>query len=592
MSVTKNDIWANNFNYYFILLAVVGAYISKCIYYAVVIKEGIPPDESMHLSLISEFQKEFKFFVDPKNINPGYGGVASQDRFLYHFLMANTIGKIDIFTSNLFNYRFFNILISLANLFVFHRILKEVFADRASIIVALILYTNILMFSVLSSSVSYDNLINLLSVSYIFLWIRIYKKSKLIDHVGIIIILLIGFLTKPSFWPLVVPYAFLVLKDVREFGVSEIFIHFRRYAKEGSRGKMLTLFSLLLISVVMVSSVLFRNYSLYGKAMNLNCSRIYGTEICRQQDELSKVYRLIRERNAGIDRLGVIEYYDDWIDLILDRTFGFFGDKIMLLSKAESQIVKSIMAVFMFVFIYKFKKASILIKTLTYFLLFYGVVVFYYVNYLSYLGHGQFDAGVHGRYLFPVLSCIVILFTYAFYDTWESKKMGVAFTVPLLSLFIWLDYPSFSNDIQKSLIVTKINVDYAESDLLKGDSKGMKVTLDSYNDSIILDNAELIELNDEMNELVIEGWAVDEISKELGSRLLFKINNEKIIAAIYGFPRNDVAKSFGSSKLINSGFRVVIPIEDLSLEKNVIEIILIDKFDKYFSDTRKFELNF
>ena len=72
-----------------LILGLLVYFVGKCIFISINIKTGILPDELAHLQLISAYLESSNIVLDPKIFGPTPAGSISQDRFMYHFLIAN-----------------------------------------------------------------------------------------------------------------------------------------------------------------------------------------------------------------------------------------------------------------------------------------------------------------------------------------------------------------------------------------------------------------------------------------------------------------------------------------------------------------------
>ena len=85
-----------------------------------------------------------------------------------------------------------------------------------------------------------------------------------------------------------------------------------------------------------------------------------------------------------------------------------------------------------------------------------GLVIFYtlflafFVNYQSYLFNGVVHAGVQGRYLFPVLPLMIVIFVHYVLNTFKAKIQAIL-SIVLISLFIYLSFPSYFFSPQREL---------------------------------------------------------------------------------------------------------------------------------------------
>jgi hypothetical protein len=88
------------------------------------------------------------------------------------------------------------------------------------------------------------------------------------------------------------------------------------------------------------------------------------------------------------------------------------------------------------------------------------------------------------------------------------------------------------------------------------------------------------------SEVIIEGWAVDTVARELASGCYVEIDDHHFVRAQYGFPRPDVAQDLDDARYMNSGFRAQVSSACVGLGAHDVRLIVLsaDGSEYYRSD--------
>jgi hypothetical protein len=76
-------------------------------------------------------------------------------------------------------------------------------------------------------------------------------------------------------------------------------------------------------------------------------------------------------------------------------------------------------------------------------------------------------------------------------------------------------------------------------------------------------------------DLVVTGWAYDDLSNQPAGGLLMKIDGASLVPVPYGSPRSDVATQFGNAALTATGFSARLPAALFSPGRHRIDFVVV-----------------
>lgn len=399
---TNEKVISNKF-FVPIIILIFTWFTFQTFYFSKNIKFGIFPDETDHFTKIKLFstnettlQSSFKLLKkDPlKNLFP-----------FYHYSLGKLLALKQINFPNLSEILFLrniNIFFGLINFFISYLLIKEIIKNRLIQLSILIMQTNILMFVFISSSISYDNPINLLSNLSILFLIKLFKNpSQKIFLILLILTNILGCLIKITFIPLSFIEALILL----------IFI-----------GKI---FKNKIIIFLIISLSFFLLWTGRRTISSISNTFIENTKINQSNPYL---YNLK-------------DFTVNYIKATKKRTFGILAHKNMFKQHNELIgyniifMVSTIILLFNFQEIFKNKKL-ILISFIS---IAYLLIQFSYNYSQSYLSSGLFGAALQGRYNFPIITSFLILLNYSLLSKFNNKTK----TLIILIISIFFIYNSF-----------------------------------------------------------------------------------------------------------------------------------------------------
>ena len=456
-----------------LLLAYFGA---RLLFLALNMSSFVPPDEVTHAGLCKIFSK---VFLLPENSPATYEfGLVTNTAWLYYWVMGKLL-HLNIFgLSDLVFLRLLNIPLAFGTVWYALRLLRLLTDNRLAQLLLLVVITNTPMFSLLSASVSYDNLANLLAAMAIYYEFAFFKNRSGGLLVTSLLCQMAGSLTKITFLPLIlVLNVLLVLNEVKNLkAVPE---EFRRQFRTITRRTWLTLL-LLIIAVVLNLQLYAGNYLRYG-APNPGMPQVISPGIAMQNrldargmifnqykegkisymdaliltgeikhpgDKADTFYLLMNyeklKRNPQL-WLSPLSYATFWFQTMTASIFGIRAHLGMFKPPLYLLPVYVVMALAFLGFIIRWRprEAGWIPLSLAAVAVSYAGVLIYEVNYDSYLNYGEPSLTVYGRYLFIVMSPVYVLLCHYLLCLFRSELIRTTLALATALLFISYDFPWF-----------------------------------------------------------------------------------------------------------------------------------------------------
>lgn len=564
--------------HYAIGIIIISYFLFKCFFFAYTVKEGVPPDEHAHLALIEAYRNspDFTFRIPPDLFPPSQAGEFSVDNFLYHFIIGKVLAPFQFIKSNLFYYRLINIGFGFLNILVFIKLCSLIFKERYKTLFALIIYTNVLMFTFLTGSVNYDNLLNLFCILSILYLIKFYQSGDFKQLIWVGTYCFLGLLIKPSILTIsIVAFPLLLYKLYQKN------LHF----SFKSRTFQLSLF-IFLVCASISSAVILSNKIEYNQYFNISCGSIYGNA-CNTESPLSEWYSTLKEKHKYEARLNLMGYYDQWIDLMIERSYGIAAHQVFLQSIFNQAVIKFFLILaFIFTLFKKIRHEYFLLLSI--FLTTFFVLLVYH-NYPAYLMFGEIGAGVHGRYLFPVLSCFSILLVASCFHEGFSKYLSGSILVLVSMFFVYTEFPHYYNS-EMRISFDKSFLAYSKLNNPSNPSieNNSIIYIDAINYNLV-PNTDTILVKPEEQTLTISGWAIDTISQNPGFHLCFIINENFLYKCRFRQARPDISAHFNNSKYDQSGFNIKLEKNAFNYKINTLRLLLYNKnYTKQLSQSKEF----
>ena len=448
----------------------------RLVFFALSISSFVPPDEVSHVGLCTIFSK---VLLLPRNSPETWQfGLVTTIPWLYYWIMGKLL-LLNIFgLPDLVFLRLLNVPLAFGTVWYALRLLRLLTDDRLTRLLFLVVLTNTAMFSLLSASVSYDNLTNLLAVMAIYYQSAFFKERSAGLLAASLLCQMAGSLTKTTFLPLVLALNLLLLihewKNLHALPAS-IGRCFRTSARRAGMAAMLLLvaagLNLQLYAgnylrygtlnpsmAIVISPEAAMNYRLDARGMIFNRYKegkisylealILTGEIKHPGDKADTFYLLMNyekmKRNPQL-WMGPLAYAEFWSKTMLATIFGIKAHLGMFKSPPYMVPVYVVMALAALGFIVRWRprESGWLPLSLAAIAICYAGYLLYDVNYDTYLNYGEPSLTLYGRYLFPIIIPVYVLMCHYLLRLFRIGYIRSGLALAAALLFIIYDFPWF-----------------------------------------------------------------------------------------------------------------------------------------------------
>ena len=424
-----------------LLIAMLVIFTAYAGFMAFNLQEGIIPDEPAHFTFSKSYANTLGIPADTYETY-SWGWYIEGNPFLYYWINGRIINLINLISPDITDFdllislRVVSVLYALGTVWFCFLLSKEVIQHRWWQLLPVFLLTNTLTFVFISAGVQYDNLANFFSIAGLYFLVRVFKRQNfVINSLAWMINLALGTLVKYPILPLalVMSIAWLIFLIIHHKRIFPI----RNYS----------IIKILLLTLLLVPMII-GNFAIYG----MNLIRYQSiTPPCREilldsQCELSMFEQ--RHKELALDtKLTITESISkgypsplryasvDWVYHILLRSLGLTGHKsyFPLHLIPYYQLLFYLIIILGLLNLFLWRTFSNIEINLIGIASFYALVLLI-TNYNSELVYGFKQIALQGRYLFPIVGIIVILFTKIVKETPIRIVQGVtlAFTVGLI----------------------------------------------------------------------------------------------------------------------------------------------------------------
>lgn len=376
-------------------------------------KFGIFPDEEYHYSFICYYahRESLSPFINKQTDSFRMGDITRTPSFFYHYTLG-LLSKVSpefFLQDNGVALRIVNMVIVFIAI-IFYIKLLEILTDSIFVkITSLLMLCSTQMFVFLSGAINYDNLVFLLSVLSFYLMFKIIRYFDIMAFLLLVIVWMIGILTKYSFGAIVVAELIVFLMFSRTY-----FSTLRRNSNKVIVPKRKLLISILITTLVILGSLCVERYIgniVKYRAITPRCDVLHSYEDCMKNEVFKRGELLNGERISKPDeRISLLRYGANWLELMRERIYGIMAHKSMPLNRITGLGVTTFSVIGLFAFIrYSFTKELWKDWTLLFIILVYLFFLFYVQNYKAYLHSGNLASSVQGRYVFPILPLVIFL---------------------------------------------------------------------------------------------------------------------------------------------------------------------------------------
>lgn len=448
----------------------------RLVFFALSISSFVPPDEDTHAGLCTIFSK---VFLLPNNSPETYQfGLITNIPWLYYWTMGKLLHLNILGLPDLVFLRLFNIPLAFGTVWYALRLLRLLTDDRLARLLLLVTMTNTAMFSLLSASVSYDNLTNLLAAMAIYYQFAFFRERSAGLLVASLLCQMAGCLTKTTFLPLILALSVLLLihewKNLRALPAT-VGRHFQTSPRLAGMATLLLLigaglnlqlyagnylsFGTLNPSMsVVLSPAAAMNYGLDQRGMIFNQFKegkisymdalILTGEIKHPGNKADTFYLLMNyekmKRNPQL-WMGPLAYVKFWGKTMLATIFGIKGHLGMFKGPPYMAPIYVVIALAALGFLVRWRprEEGWLPLSLGAVTLFYAGFLLYNINYDSYLNYGEPSLTVYGRYLFPILVPVYVLTSHYLLRLFRTGYMRTGLALASALLFVSYDFPWF-----------------------------------------------------------------------------------------------------------------------------------------------------
>lgn len=405
----------------YFLAAVLFLFAVQAIFFAAVIKYGIPADERYHFSSIQYYSDSsiasgpLSSEQDPTTL-PYVRNIEDSTSYFYHYLLSFPLRIVEQISSSqqlqIFILRLINVGLGVLTLYAFKRCLDEISDNTLLKNLSVLALSMTGMYIWLSSSINYDNLANLLFITFIWQGVKTCRRPSVVLWLTLSGIGFATVLTKYTFLPeillgIIITGYFLLRKNgytIRSYGQD--------LKKTFEDNKWTT-------AIAVSFSLVFALMFMQRAGMNLinyhqiqpTCTKIHTQEQCLTDPLFKRNFDLKQnyspeEKHALANSLDPFGFTGSWVYSMYSTLYYYFGHQ-----KIESSTKKEVSAAAVILML---GVSLILVRLkirLNRAVLFVGILVITYIallymfNLRTLLNYGERIA-FQGRYLLPILGFV------------------------------------------------------------------------------------------------------------------------------------------------------------------------------------------
>jgi len=401
-----------------LLVLIFGFFLIQALFFAKYLGKGISPDENYHYSVSLAFSKVLG--IPSNSVETFSCGDITRIPFLFFWIngriinISNTLGFDGYLPIRLIG----TIYSALSLLFIWLTS-KAVIRRKYYRLLPVFMLATTMMFNFLAGAISYDNLVNLLSVISIWALIMFLKNDK-----------------KKSFYLFCLIISGLAIALVKFSGLPLVFIEIVIviYTFIKNRSFNFTINKKWIPYYLVIGIFAIPNILLYGgnflkyRSLTPSCNQVMTHEDClnnaiyvrqfvyQDMETTSKGERRIRDLLLDDERMNPYDYIFVWEKTITPRLYGIFGHQSVVLPRNFEFAYTMLFVVLLIPLIRHIGKKKDIMSLLI-LMIFYSLILAYRVHYLSYLRTGSLNIAMQGRYLLPIISCAYII------ESWSISKI-------------------------------------------------------------------------------------------------------------------------------------------------------------------------
>jgi len=446
----------------------------RLIFFALSVSSFVPPDEVTHAGLCKVFSR---VFLLPRNTPESYQfGLVTNTPWLYYWTMGKLLHLNVAGLPELVFLRLLNIPLAFGTVWYVTRLLRLLTRDRTARLLLLALLTNTAMFSLLSASVSYDNLANLLAAmaTYYALAFFRYRSASLLA--ASLICQLAGCLTKTTFLPLALVLE-LLLAGWALYRFRPLAAELRRYLASRTAWWQLPLIVLALSLNIQLYAGNYLHYRTLTPSMAEVVSpedsmqyrigarerifNLYLSEkitymealamtggISHPGDKSDTFYLLMNYENLKANPslwMSPVAYAKVWFESMVASIVGIKAHLPMFKDAAYLVPIYLLLGLSLAGALARWRpgEPGWLAAALAAIACFYAGILLFKINYSAYGYYGTVGIALQGRYLFPVLGPMYVLASLYLVRLFGAGRLQTALALCAAVIFIAYDFPWF-----------------------------------------------------------------------------------------------------------------------------------------------------
>lgn len=426
-------------------ILILGYFVYQAVAFAQGIPFGLPPDERLHAYGMTLYAKAGELFPPASKLPPVVG-----DKSLPFPLYYQTMGLLQqvfatVGADNMLVVRLANIVLGVVNVLLCIAFLKIVLRDDPfARILACVVYANLVMFPFMYASISWDNLANTLSMLGLYLCFAFLQRKTIFLAGCFLAACGLGVVSKSTAIPVFV-VLFCIMLAAFYTSRGELFLQFKQAARSW-KGRAVLATTTFGAVVFLVAFMHFAGLLAAYGSITPSCAQIYSKDQCIENNHIYRKYIQLRSMQAAdpAPLLDPLRHFFVWSDMMVEKMLGIFAYQSWY---PAPSIVAAVELLLLFSLVQLIRTFSTSNRTLVLLLLvslFYIAVLYGYVNYKGYLSHGIVPrytfVGIQGRYLFPVLAPLLVLFVKGVLQPFTGRIRAVL-AVGLCLFFIGIGFP-------------------------------------------------------------------------------------------------------------------------------------------------------
>ena len=428
-------------------------------------------DEDFHLGIIRIYAHHISPYwgTQPPG-SEAFGAITRDPAFLYHWIMSFPYRIVNYFTDDqtllVLVLRFLNILLFVSCLPLFRRLLEKTGAPRAIIHFCLLFFVLIPVVPLLAAQINYDNMMIPLTALSLLLTVQFterFKPGRPIDIrllLTLIITCLVTSLVKYSFLPIFVVIVIYIMVRALQClgGFGSLWLAFKKGFVRISRRSFVALG----LTFIVIMTLFIQRYGVnlikYHKPVP-DCSQVLTIKQCSNYGPWIRDYTNKQIKDNDNIATSAIDYIGDWFYGMWFRSYFAvdgpatqFQTRGPLLIPSISVIIFSVGGVIALIFtvrrIFKAYNAPVLWFFISATLIY--LAALFIDDYVAYV-HTAVPVAINGRYLFPVLPIVLLIFALAYNELLRKRHtLKVVLACVIIIATIWgggaLTYILRSND--------------------------------------------------------------------------------------------------------------------------------------------------